>query len=52
VRPESDFTPPTELCPHPGRWHAHDGMATEAQLKEAFAIVDRGLEITDAVFEG
>jgi taurine--2-oxoglutarate transaminase len=24
----------------------------EAQLKEAFAIVDRGLEITDAVFEG
>ncbi len=25
---------------------------TEAQLKEGFAIIDRGLEITDAVFEG
>jgi taurine--2-oxoglutarate transaminase len=25
---------------------------TEAQLKEAFAIIDRGLEITDAAFEG
>ncbi len=25
---------------------------TEAQLREGFAIIDRGLEITDAVFEG
>jgi hypothetical protein len=25
---------------------------TEAQLKEGFAIIDRGLEITDAAFEG
>jgi taurine--2-oxoglutarate transaminase len=25
---------------------------TEAQLKEGFAIIDRGLELTDAVFEG
>jgi len=25
---------------------------TEAQLREGFEIIDRGLEITDAVFEG
>lgn len=25
---------------------------TEAQLKEGFAIIDKGLEITDAAFEG
>jgi hypothetical protein len=44
VRPESDFTPPTELCPHPGRWHAHDGIATEVEVLELLAAMVRALQ--------
>lgn len=29
---ESEFTPPSDFCPHPERWHAHDGMATEVEV--------------------
>lgn len=29
---ESRFTPPTELCPHPERWHSDDADSTEIEV--------------------
>lgn len=29
---EADFTPPSEFCPHPARWHCQDGESTEWEV--------------------
>ena len=47
---ESEFTPPTAFCPHPERWHAHDGMATEVEVIDLLAAFVRALQ-PDVVVE-
>ena len=42
--PESDLTRPGPHCPHPERWHAHDGMATEVEVLELVAAFVRALQ--------
>lgn len=42
--PESLFSPPWESCPHPERWHAHDGMATEVEVLELVAAFVRATQ--------
>jgi predicted O-methyltransferase YrrM len=41
MRPESTWTPPSEFCPHPERWHAPDAMSTETEASEAVAALVR-----------
>lgn len=41
---ESEFSPPSDFCPHPEYWHAHDGMATEVEVLELVAAFVRALQ--------
>ncbi len=41
---ESEFSPPSDFCPHPEFWHAHDGMATEVEVLELVAAFVRALQ--------
>ena len=44
MKPESRFTSPTELCPHPERWCSEDDQATELQVMELVAAFVRALQ--------
>lgn len=41
---ESMFTPPSEFCPHPERWNAADGLATEFEVIELVAGFVRAIQ--------
>lgn len=41
--PESNFTPPSVLCPHPERYHSHDEDATEDEVTQLVAAMVRSL---------
>ena len=41
---ESELTAPSEHCPSPHYWHAHDGMATEVEVLELVAAFVRALQ--------
>lgn len=43
-RPESDWTRPRPECPHPQRWHADSGRATEVEVIELIAALVRALQ--------
>jgi len=47
---ESEWTRPSDYCPSPHHWHAHDGMATEVEVLELVAAFVRGLQ-PDVVVE-
>lgn len=42
--PESRFTAPTELCPHPEWWSSTDGDSTESEVAELVMGFVRGLQ--------
>jgi len=41
---ESRFTPATQLCPHPDRWHSADVDSTEHEVSELVAAFVRALQ--------
>lgn len=47
---ESRWTRPTQLCPHPNRWHSVDVEATEVEVSEFVAAAVRAHQ-PDVVFE-
>lgn len=47
---ESSHTKPSEFCPHPERWHAHDGKSAEVEVAEFIAALVR-VSQPDLVFE-
>ncbi|MEU0493503.1 class I SAM-dependent methyltransferase [Nocardiopsis sp. NPDC006139] len=49
-RPESDFTPPRDDCPHPHHWHADTAGATETEVVELIGSLVRALQ-PDLVIE-
>ena len=44
VKPESTFTQPTDICPHPEYWHSQDCEATEAEVVELIGSLIRALQ--------
>lgn len=44
AEPESRFTRPTDLCPHPERWTSTDDHSTEVEVSELLAGLVRGLQ--------
>lgn len=44
VYPESQFTPASEYCPHPERWHAHDPQSTEVEVSHMLSGLIVGLQ--------
>ena len=52
MRPESDFTPPSAFCPHPGRWTAIDVESAEREVTELVAALVRALQPDYAVETG
>lgn len=43
-RGENRFFDPTTRCPHPERWHSHDGDSTEVEVTEFIAALVRVLQ--------
>ena len=44
MKPESEWTRPTELCPHPERWHSNDAQSTEYEVSELVGGFVRALQ--------
>lgn len=44
VHSEAEWTKPSELCPHPERWHATDPHSTEIEVSELVAGFVRALQ--------
>ncbi|MCE9613197.1 MAG: class I SAM-dependent methyltransferase [Lentisphaerae bacterium] len=43
-RLESDFTPPSDICPHPEYWHTGDCETTEQEVVELIGALVRALQ--------